>query len=561
MMDSYYLPLFAILTVSLYIAGTAFFTRWNSSRQRKREAARFAEYQRAWGKPIDRNRDFTLYQFAANLRQAGSRQLDDNTWDDLNLNEVFAYVDRTLTSPGELQLYHMLGNPEISNDVLQWRDEHIEVFQSTISVRERVFIRLSHLSHTPYAKEVVSLLWGELPSLKSFTRMFSIIAAISAAVLCASVVLVLLGMSGAMYLILLPLGLYLINIPIHYRTRVGLSPYLRSIRYICKMIEVSRSVATLNLPGLERISKLLKHYSETVENIPRASVSIVPERSGVFEFLSLIQEYFAILFLVEVRAFYRVLAEIKRHREDLQILFQTFGDLDALLALASFREGLPLYSKPIFNPGPPRLLVDGVYHLLLDEPIANSISIVEKGCLITGSNMSGKSTFLRTLGVTAVLAQTVFTCPANSYRASHFHVLTSMSIRDDLMRGTSYYLAEAQRLLAIIRKSEGGVPTLGLIDEILRGTNTTERIAASREILLYLSNLRGVFIVATHDVDLADALIQNYDTYHFEADINESDIHFDYTLRLGTAHSHSAISLLELLGYPKVIVDEARQRI
>src|SRR5688572_33307366 len=100
--------------------------------------------------------------------------------------------------------------------------------------------------------------------------------------------------------------------------------------------------------------------------------------------------------------------------------------------------------------------------------------------LVTGSNMSGKSTFLRTLGVNAVLAQTINMCLARDYRAPIFHVRSCIGRSDDLIRGTSYYVAEVEALLDPVRVSAARAPHLFLLDELFRGTNAVERIAAGQ---------------------------------------------------------------------------------
>ena len=315
------------------------------------------------------------------------------------------------------------------------------------------------------------------------------------------------------------------------------------------------------MPGLEELWKRLKKTSDSTAAISREASSIVPERSGILDFVSIAQEYFSILFLNETRAFHRILAHMESHRNDLHELFDTLGEIDALQAIASFRDGLPYYCKPTFISLPPSIDLHDVFHPLLQSPVPNSISLVDRDCIITGSNMSGKSTFLRTLGVSTVLAQTVLTCPAKRYRACFFRVLTSLSLRDDLLQGKSYYLVEADRLLSMIRSSEGDIPTLCLIDEILRGTNTAERVAASIEILLFLAQQNALVVAATHDLDLVASVSNTYDSYYFDVIVDVTDVQFDYKLHPGKTYARTAISLLEVLQYPTAIVENARRRL
>ena len=174
--------------------------------------------------------------------------------------------------------------------------------------------------------------------------------------------------------------------------------------------------------------------------------------------------------------------------------------------------------------------------------------------------MSGKSTFLRTLGVCAVLAQSAYTCPAKTYRGSIFRIVSSVSLVDDLMQGKSFYFVEAERLLAMIRSSQGTAPVLCMVDELLRGTNSTERLAASEEILSYLAKNNAVVVAATHDVELVDHLDELYVNYHFNDSVDTSGLNFDYQLRPGRATSTNAINLLEHLNFPDEIVENARRK-
>ncbi|HOL16714.1 MAG TPA: hypothetical protein PLY40_00355 [Bacillota bacterium] len=198
-------------------------------------------------------------------------------------------------------------------------------------------------------------------------------------------------------------------------------------------------------------------------------------------------------------------------------------------------------------------------HPLLKDAVANSITMDRQGVLITGSNMSGKSTFLRTLGLTALLAQTIYTCPASSYRGGFFRVATSISREDSLMEGKSFYFREAERLLKLINTAAArtDAPALCIIDELLSGTNYIERLAASEAILNYLASQNALVIVATHDLDLAEKLQGLYRCCHFTDQVGPDGLHFDYKLKDGLAATRNAIRLLAYLGYPREIIAQA----
>ena len=171
--------------------------------------------------------------------------------------------------------------------------------------------------------------------------------------------------------------------------------------------------------------------------------------------------------------------------------------------------------------------------------------------------MSGKSTFIRTVGVNVVLAQTIHTCFAHEYQAPFLNVKASMGAADSLLEGKSHYYSEVENIRALVHASEFGKQSLFLIDEILRGTNTIERVAAAKAILEYINRGDHIVMVATHDIELTELLDQQYECHHFREIIHNQQMDFDYTLQKGISSTRNAIAILELFGYPKSVVAEA----
>ncbi len=197
-----------------------------------------------------------------------------------------------------------------------------------------------------------------------------------------------------------------------------------------------------------------------------------------------------------------------------------------------------------------------VYHPLITDPVKNGIR-AERGVLLTGSNASGKSTFLKTVALNAVLAQSIHTCTADVYRAGFFQVYSSMALRDDLESGESYYIVEIKALKRILDAAAGQGHILCFVDEVLRGTNTVERIAASTQILKSLGGKGILCFAATHDIELTELLEREYDNYHFEEDVRDGDVYFNYRIQPGRATTRNAIKLLELMGYAPEIIERA----
>ena len=240
-------------------------------------------------------------------------------------------------------------------------------------------------------------------------------------------------------------------------------------------------------------------------------------------------------------------------------MYEILGEADAYAAIACYREFLPVVTSPVFHVEREIYMEEG-YHPLIENAVSNSLEM-RKNVLLTGSNASGKSTFLKTLGVNVLLAQTIHTCAAGRFSMPICRLYTSMSLKDSLSLKESYYMAEIKAIKRILDAAEEGQIVVCMVDEVLRGTNTMERIAASTQILKNMSGKEIMCIAATHDVELTRTLEKDYDNYHFEEKMQKSDVQFSYRLKRGRAESCNAINLLEKMGYEEIMIQNARTMI
>jgi DNA mismatch repair ATPase MutS len=201
-----------------------------------------------------------------------------------------------------------------------------------------------------------------------------------------------------------------------------------------------------------------------------------------------------------------------------------------------------------------------MYHPLIPDCVSNSLTINDKSVLLTGSNMSGKTTFIRTVAVNVLLAQTINTVFARTIELSPMRLFSAIRISDDLLSGKSYYFEEVLTIKNMIDESHSSsFVNLFLLDEIYKGTNTIERIAAGKAVLTYLSRGNNIVFVATHDLELADLLKDSFDLYHFTELVDNERINFDYKIKKGKLTTKNAIRILEISDYPKELIDEALQ--
>lgn len=248
-------------------------------------------------------------------------------------------------------------------------------------------------------------------------------------------------------------------------------------------------------------------------------------------------------------------------QDDILAVFEALGRVDAAIAVASWRESMPLWCEPEldFETGERYVEAESLVHPLLCSPVPNDLAL-DRPALVTGSNASGKSTYLRTALLAALLSQTACTCPGASYRGAAFHVYSAMALRDDILSGESYYIAEILAAKRILDAAEAGEPVLCAVDEVLRGTNTIERISAASEILLALKRSGALCIAATHDLELCTILAGEYAMLHFEETVTDEGMSFDYRVRPGKTETRNAIQLLRLMGLDDEITDRADER-
>lgn len=247
--------------------------------------------------------------------------------------------------------------------------------------------------------------------------------------------------------------------------------------------------------------------------------------------------------------------------------FDATGEVEALSCLAGLCHDNPHWSFPQVVDDSPVLAAEALAHPLISatERVANDVSMPCRGTVfvITGSNMSGKSTLLRTVGINLVLAYAGAPVCAHNMTCSQMRVYSKMQIHDNLEEGVSTFFAELKRMKMIIDAAKSGDPLVFLLDEIFRGTNSRDRIIATRNVIRQLSKLNTIGLISTHDLELGllaeefPGLISNY---HFDDDIQDDRMHFDYRLKPGISQTANAIALMKMIGIQVEEADDVKSK-
>ncbi|MEO7801569.1 MAG: hypothetical protein ABIR81_06205 [Ginsengibacter sp.] len=235
--------------------------------------------------------------------------------------------------------------------------------------------------------------------------------------------------------------------------------------------------------------------------------------------------------------------------------FDALGEFEALNSLATIKFNQPTWIFPQLSDKNFYLEGNQMGHPLIPKKkrVVNDILVQDKGelMLVTGSNMAGKSTYLRSVGINIVLAMAGAPVCANKFNLSPVQLISSMRIADNLEESTSTFYAELKKLKTIIDKVNAGEQLFILLDEILRGTNSLDRHTGSAALIKQLIKHKAVGIIATHDVELAEMkgdFADNILNYHFDAQVNSEELYFDYLLKPGICTSLNASILMKKIG-------------
>lgn len=496
--------------------------------------------------------DYKMNNIATYFKNKNQKEgIDDITWSDLSMDDVYKKINNTQSSVGREVLYDMIRNPLYSLKDLKKRDNIIEYFMENFEERLKLQLILSNLGYN-YDANTTLCLFLEEDNSKNRLQFYRTLRAIPFI----SLLLIVINK----YFLLITMLSVALNIFISFNNK-NRKIDVSGFTYIIKTINVAFKIKDMKINVLDNNLKNIAQDLEKVKKIKKKSISKNPY--SILSDLNFFSEYANMITLSELITYEKVKETIIKNKEYLKSIYEYVGGVDALISISSFRTSLDYYSKPQLSTSTKKedniINFEELYHPLINNPVSNTLNI-NKGVLITGSNASGKSTFIKSVAINQILCQSIYTSCSKKYEGTFFNIYTSMALKDDVLNEESYYMVEIKSLKRIIDKCNENIPCLCFVDEILRGTNTVERIASSSEVLSHLNKSNTICIAATHDIELTYLLENEYANYHFEEEITDDDIVFDYRLNKGRAKSRNAIKLLSLIGYEQNIVKKAHEK-
>jgi hypothetical protein len=515
-----------------------------------------AMLESTWGQPLRSNRDERPHDaWLRRLARHGDEayRLDDPTWSDLEMDRVFAWADRTLSAIGAQILYVWLRQPYVDvTDALARR-----YFADRVrppDIRTRLQRALASLGDRK-GWDMAMVLQGDNPRPWGPPWMYAVLGALLLPLV------VVGGFTQNPIALGLGLAVGFANPLLYYFASRATAGHIGSVRAIAKTVEVAPALAEVlpddlteeRFPGLREDLEVCRRVLRRTKGLHR------PTGVGASgQLRDVTTEYIRAFFLTEVRAYNRSLRGIEDHASAFERVLDFVGQVDATLSLAHLVHTDESLRRPRSSGEPRTIGAVALRHPLLDGAVPNDVTLESKSLLVTGSNMAGKSTFLRTLGVNVVLAQALGVTCADMLEVPPLRVLSLMHVLDDLEASVSLYQAELHRVRHLLEQADETPSCLFLLDEVFRGTNPADRLAASGATLVALAR-NNLVVASTHDLDLAEITRDDYDLAHFSERADDEAVVFDYRIKPGLSQSTNALALLERLGFPSDVVTHARE--
>jgi DNA mismatch repair ATPase MutS len=472
--------------------------------------------------------------------------VDAKTWDDLNFDSIFAKMDRNISGVGQQYLYHLLHKYEFDEKLLKQRFDLISYLKEFPKIREKIQLALSGLNNTSSYFISFLVLSKSLPKTKLYPLFYlsSLLCVIS---------LILIPYKGIFLFI--ALAILLNNIILNKLLSGKIYQYFTGFSGLNALLISGYSISKINHESPVREIELLRNKRDLLKSLKKKLGYLVIDKEKLNELAIVAIEYLNMFLLFDIIAYYRSVNTLLKHQEEIHEIFKAVAILDASISIASYLEEIKKYSNPVFK-DTGSIDFKSLYHPLIVSAVPNSVDSINKSVLITGSNMSGKTTFIKTIGINYILSQTLYFAHSDMFTAPRRIIKTSIKRNEEMEKGKSYFFVEIEELKSFIDLSIEKSKYLFLIDEIFRGTNTIERLAASTSVLKHLS-LNNMVFVTTHDIELQELLENSFVMFHFSEQVEDGKYFFNYKINEGPCSSGNAIRLLEIMGYPNSLTEEA----
>lgn len=486
-------------------------------------------------------------------RIADPDTIDEITASDIDFDRLFLSFNASLSSCGDEYFYYRLGTPLYDGNALSELESKVTEIKENEKERWDLmaeFMKIGAMRNVNFF-DCIDLCAG-LASKRLFQFFVPIITFVFALL-----ATIFLGAPGVAILVFV----IAYNIITYYKKNGDISVYVICFKFIVNLLNAADSMTKKEYHAIESEQDAIRGSLKKLSSFRKLSRLVTGASrgaTGVGNPLDILADYLKMIFHTDIIGFYLMLDSFKKNKEEIENIYINVGKAETYITIASMREAYPVHAIPVDGEG---LKGVNLYHPLIEDPVKNSITTGDKCVLITGSNASGKSTFLKTVALNALFSKSIHTCFADSFSMGQYRIASSMSLRDDLENHDSYFMVEIKALKRIMDKASDGDPrpVLCFLDEVLRGTNTIERISACTVILRKLKEAGVLCFAATHDLELTRLLQDDYENYHFDETVTGNDILFNYVMKEGPSVTRNAIKLLSLMGFEDSLIEDANR--
>lgn len=486
-----------------------------------------------------------LHDFSADLDLFGEGRL-------------FTFLNRTSTAVGKNALANLMQNPLENIDKIKAYQEAVAALKDKIDFRQNFmakgYLITDTLADLSYLKK-----WAEMPPVFSVSSLWKVLRILMPVITLSALAFYVVSNNHLPLLLMVIVNLGLLGVKAKY---IGAEhTFIGKKQNILKMY-----ISLLHLAQQEKMedSTLLKELNqdaiqaETAFNKLVSIISYFDQRLNILVGLGL-----NLLVLYDLQCLFALEKWKADYHSFLESWFDDVATLDVFISISTF-----MYNNPSFN-FPHLRISDQNYikakelgHPLIPskQRVCSDVSLGEDGkavFVVTGSNMAGKSTFLRSVAINLLLAKIGAPVCASGFEATMMHIITSMRVQDSISKNTSYFQAELQRMQYIIQTLEQGKPTFVILDEILKGTNSDDKLLGSQLLVKRFMKFNCIAMVATHDLELGymeESFPKAVENLCFESKIEKEVLSFDYKLNKGIAKNKNATFLMYQM---KIVEKEA----
>lgn len=474
-------------------------------------------------------------------------------WSDLDIfgkGSLYQHINRTVTQYGENALANQFKNTLLDEKAIFTKQKAIQNYSHQMPIVTSI-IAHSLVNKTDYISFNPIYDWLKSPNLLHNSKWAKFIRYALPLFNLTLIALVFILGNNALLTIVLVLGwLQLAFYAKYFQADFNLLGKKENIlKQYAQILQQFEQLDPGDSPLLASYQKTARQASKAIHDLSKIA-SRIDQRLNLF-LITIVNP----VFLYDIQNMFSLEAWKIKYQDHLQNWMQLVGEIEQLNSYAIYVFNNKEYVYPQLVEKPMQLLANGLAHPLIakEKNIPNSIQISGSNqlLLITGSNMSGKTTFLRTVGVNLILAQMGLPVNAESFAFSPMKIFSSIRISDSLQENTSYFMAELKKLQKIKIGVQQSNTSLVLIDEILRGTNSEDKYYGSAQFVKEMIALNCITLFATHDLKLSELENEFPDAvlnYCFESIIENDELLFSYKIQRGVAKNRNASFLMKKMG-------------